>query len=755
MAGWKFYLTYNSETIQIAEPVGFDAIEFQTKRLEAHGVDQVFTTELSFTGKAAKFIKAAYVADFINAAIGFEIVSDVKVSGSIYTFSGFLNLSIYEEINACNTKGWKIIVGILEDDFRTNFLSRSDVEIDLLSIKDLDENTLPALTLKTVRTHCQELYLQGRAAPLSEFIEAYNGNAAAYPFYWENSDFKGVFGETFDPSSPVWGTTNVSFQNNTDFERELIVRDLSLKFRLFNPEPSGSIGFDIRVTIFDETHTISSIDILDSHNVSHGVTYDWVYTDSNYSIVLPAGYSFNIAVWPDNNDNWSLTIFDAWLDDNFLNLTEVNSSAYASTTQGLTIESYLRRVIYILTGESDGLLSDVFSESGDGCYWNNLLTVGLYIRNADIVNVAPKMPTTFKKVFSDLSAIFNLGWQFEYSNYTWKIRIEPMEYFYQRILTNSFLKVDSVRQYALFDKLFNNFSLGYSDKWKNIAVSGVFAIHTNREYFVPNKSRSDDQSSSRYENLSDIIAEGYAIEFLRRLQFLRNDSGSSDRPNDYDTFIIWLNRYEVTFAYIEDSGYQLPNESGSISFDPGTTSYGSNFIAESNSAITRLYNIYHTPARVAARWWKYLGMNTYGLPTASAKLFFRSGEYNTTYSSRIAGESEPEECIDIYGAEALSESSNIDPSIFNSGFEDYIFQPKGIEFEAPQSLCDFLIMSNPGTGLIRVQHGDVDVTGFLQIGSNQPVNPKSGLTKLTLYLSNQGVLPNDYNQSDYLPGDYA
>jgi hypothetical protein len=209
-----------------------------------------------------------------------------------------------------------------------------------------------------------------------------------------------------------------------------------------------------------------------------------------------------------------------------------------------------------------------------------------------------------------------------------------MEYFYNNgIKIGEFRKASNITQYALSDKLVNSFQLGFTDQWKNIAVSGIFEPHTYRSYFTPNKSRSGEKVSEDLR--SNIICSGYAIEFSRRLQFLRDDSGSSDRPNDYNLFLIWLNRESVTINPIEDTGYEVIDETGSVTFAPGKVSVGSDLAGTTNSPIESVYNILHTPARIAARYWKWLGMNTYGLPTAKAVLFFQSGEYYTSLESEI------------------------------------------------------------------------------------------------------------------------
>ena len=225
------------------------------------------------------------------------------------------------------------------------------------------------------------------------------------------------------------------------------------------------------------------------------------------------------------------------------------------------------------------------------------------------------------------------------------------------------------------------------------------------------------------------------------MQFLRDDSGSSDRPNDYDLFIIWTNRYEVTVDLDTEPGigYRLEGETGSKTFPPGTVSYGSNFIAESNGPIDRVYNVFNSPARIAARWWKILGMHTYGLPTAKAILAFQVGQYFTDYSSRIDSTSEPEDCMEVINgaSDVLFENTNIGPDILVPGEVEYLMKPITVEFDAPQTLCSFIDMSYNGNGLVRVTSGSLELFGFIDEATNKPQDPNSGISTLKLTLANK------------------
>jgi hypothetical protein len=736
MAGWKFFIN----NVQVNEPIGFDAIEFTAIRLESHGIDQPFSTEISFSGKpgryanGAKILKEYFDNGFINDEIPFQITSNQKIDGSTYDFNGFINMALYSEQNTCDTQGWQITVGIIEDNFRENFLARQDVEIDLLTLKDLDQNTIDPIDFTEVRLHSQELYLQGFSKQLTstQFPETGNSDEdCIWPVYWDNSDFKGVFGSSKNPTGLSFSTTNVHFINNSDFSRTFTING-KLKCRVLNgPYPNDMIirmikypsGGGTATVIADYAYT--SFTPTEIKNMEANVV--------NLVFTLAPGESFQIQHYLTTaTDRQVRFIFP---DENYLNWIELNQSQ-ASLCNGLYIFNFLKRILHIITGNANPLVSDYFSVDDEGLMWNNLITTGLYIRNGQLLDQAnPQITTSFKQFFNDLSNILNLGWGFEYNTTEsiWQIRIEPMEYFYNAgVQIAEFNKVSNITQYAQVEDLVNSFQLGFTDDWKNIAVSGMFEPHTYRSYFTPNKSRSAEKKV--LDLRSDIIGSGYAIEFSRRLQYLRDDSGSSDRPNDYNLFIIWLNRAEITIDLAARPGYEFPGETGLVTFPAGTVSVGSDLAGSTNAPIKEIYNILHTPARIAARWWKYLGMNTYGLPTAKAALFFQSGEYYTALESEIDSAYFPVANQEITGM--VSEKTNISKAILQSDINAYLFKPIGLDFSVPQNLCSFISMANNGIGIIKMTSGNQEFYGFLQNATNKPVDPKSGITNFKLLLAN-------------------
>ena len=771
MAGWNFFLNGT----EVEEPIGWDAIEFTAIRMESHGIDQPFSTEVKFYDKGAKLIKSLYDLYFINAEITIQITSDVGYNGEPYQFDGMLNLAIYEEFNVCDTDSWEITVGIIDDNFREQFKARQDVEIDLYSTRDLNGEEIDPLVMREVRLHKQELFLAGSARNYAEQLSYLSyvpqGSTSPYPWsypayvnvvpvFWENSDFKGSFSGTFDTQGSAFSNTNVIFQNNSDFTRT-INASVSIQGS-FNwasiaapDRATANVRFYIRTFdstgSFDTFYTLFNTDLA-TFSVPLGldVTFDFTTTVSgitvlpNYRVALLAYWGEDGSVRPSLSidDNTQLDL-GLTIDNVCLTMNEQNPGQYASTTECMTIGECLNRLVYVITGQNNQIRSDVFDETGNGCYWNSALTNGLKIRNAKTNNEivsgclvndeATGYKTSFKKIFEGLDRIFCLGWAYEWTGTEWIIRIEPREFFYQNSISQTFPNVGEVRTMAKVDMLANNIQLGYDDKWKNIAVSGQWAIHTDRNYFVNNRAMNEG-SSAKLDLKSSIIAEGYAIEFSRRLQFLRDDSGSSDRPNDWETFIIWLNRYELEFENVEDTAYGVREESGFKAFPPGQASLSSNLITYSSSPAGNLYNIFHTPARIACRWWKVLGMHTYGL--TNPRLQFQVGEYQTAYASAISDSSEP--CIQIPSEVTIAENSDIYAGIIVPEAAEYLFKPIGVEFTYPQSLCDFLTLSQDEQyRKVRLTSGSLDIQGFIMEATNQPEDASGGTTKFTLLQANQ------------------
>lgn len=753
MAGWKFFLDGN----EVEEPIGWDGIEFTAIRMESHGIDQPFSTEVKFYDKGARYIKLIFYQFYINRPIAITITSDVGYSGQDYQFDGFLNLAIYQEHNVCDTDSFEVTVGIIDDNFREDFKARQDVEIDLTATTDLNGDAISALTFKNIRLHRQDLYLSAFGKSLADRnVSIYWYEAAIIPTFWQNTDFTQEYGNTANTTQSTinWNAgeygDSVIFQNNTSITRTLSASH-DLTITITNNNTLNSIDVDVYLgtingNVFDTAYYLLNT------TLAAGATQTWTLAGTINNISIPSGYKLQYAIQAGYTGNPNTA--DVTIDDGAnITLEEINSGDFASTCNVLTIEQWLRRAIYVMTGDNNMLLSDVFSETDGGCYWNNALTTGARIRGVDPFFGFQTLKTTWKKVFEGLDRIFCLGWAFEWTGTEWKVRVEPREYFYQNTISQTFTNVGEVDQMAKSEDLVNNITLGFSEKWKNIQISGAYAIHTDRNYFIDNRAMTEN-STAALDIRSDIIAEGYCIEFNRRASAITNGGATSDRPNDYDTFIIWLNRQEIALEDVEGTCFNLPEETGSVTFAPGEVSMPSSLIAFSSGVMQNLYNIFHTPARVGMRWWKVLGMNTYGLvvpATGNPVLQFQIGEYQTSYFSQIDDAQEP--CQQYLIDTPLYENVSISPTVLRDGAKEYLFKPISVQFSYPQSLCDFLTLSQDEQyRKVRLTSGSLDIQGFITEARNKPEDSAGGTTTFTLLVSAQDALAGGAFDSGYDSG---
>jgi hypothetical protein len=731
MANFRFYLN----GVEVSEPVGFDQINFNVIRSENHGIDEPFTNEVTFTGdldkepglaNGAKILRLVFENEFINGSVDVELVSNIKVNGETWSFNGKIDFSTYQEINLCDGCSDGVSVTINEDDFRELFRSRQDVEIDLHSTVDLDGNYIEPLVLGEVRLHSQDLFLTAIARSYQNLTRTLGNNQdMVVPIYYDTSDFKGAYGSTFPVNStvinPGEGGKSPIFLNNAPSERTIKFKG-DISFEVTNNNPSNTIDVKASFITVDGNIAVTFYRILDTTQAPGTDTYNITFDED---IIVPSNFKVVFLIYasyPGNPFFSDVTIFAPVN----LRLEEFFRSGTASLCKGLYVIDFLKRAVLVMTGKLNGLISDYFSFDDLGCMWNNLLTTGLYVRNGQLLdNANPQIKVTWKNLFENLSKAFRgLGWEFEPDGYNgYNIRVEPISYFYQNSLAIEFTNVSEIKRYAMVDKLYNALTTGFTDKWKNQGISGLFAIHTERNYYVNNKAL-DQNSSAKLDLRSDIIFEGVAIEVNRANQFVSQSSGSTDQPNDYDLFCIWLNPEELTIDPIEGTGYQLPGETGSVTFLPGIVSYGSDLIGPNSSPLDKIYNVLHTPARITAGWWKWLGQNTFGLSGANIRLAFQSGQYYTAFEMAV-----PDPCELVIDTE-IREDTDIDPDLLTTGNGGYLVQPIGYEFEVPQELCDFLFVASEGKKIIKFSCGSSIFAGYILQGENQPGG--TGLSKFTL-----------------------
>jgi len=211
-------------------------------------------------------------------------------------------------------------------------------------------------------------------------------------------------------------------------------------------------------------------------------------------------------------------------DANYLTLTD-QTPPKDSTSDAVTIFSAFSQVL-------QGRFKSDYFDTG-GCGANLVLVKGAWIRKLD-----KDLHLSFDELFQNLSKVLNLGYGYEKVAGEWRIRVEPIEYFYN---TNSSPSVvlSSIDKYSLektvsLDFAYSSIQVGYKYK--------------NKEYNITNAATQDFHTQRRYETplvgivkkelnlVSDFVTSGFAVAAQKK----RLEVQTEDSNLDSEVFIVSL-----------------------------------------------------------------------------------------------------------------------------------------------------------------------------------------------------------------------
>ncbi|MDR1593017.1 MAG: hypothetical protein LBS43_00855 [Prevotellaceae bacterium] len=641
----------------IQEPVKFDGFTPVIKRGSYYGIspDQA-DNEIEFDREAGyALLKTLYEQYGVDAEIDFLCEYTCDGRGWDEYYSGQIDFAVlYEE----RYRNWcRVASTITANDIRVTFLNKRDDEIDLDSLLSRSGKTLtkygnlgreillPAKTIKTrleavqkypddevqeqaitlyrsgeelTKSNCSDTTMWGKPFRSTLYIRL---NTAEYAESGEVDEGLSISLPLNDtPEQPLM---YVSMPDVDIFSGKLIV-DISGKIsyefgqcghiRSINAQTvkiivgetvyevasslAGDCGNDLEFSIHEEYDVLKfegNIDVKMDLLAYVGEAYGYIMPEE------PCPEFFSTREANLTIDSGSYVRFDG-------------NSQYSDTPAKLyLIHESLSRIAEHLT---DGALtvksdyygrvdSDVHKTSEDGRASLRAITNGYLVRQAVMTDgTTPKMFVSWKKLFESLQAIDNVGFGFEAGGV---IRVEPMEFFYKN---DVIMTCDGINEHTIkFDTESNIRSVktGYK-KWLSGEYNSIDGFHATREYHT-----SVEKAVVAKEYLSELIADGYAIEATRRRQIADN---LKDWQYDNDLFIIDLRRGTTSDNVIEVN--KGATDTGGTLIDPDT-----------------IYNARLSPARMAMR--HFAGI-TRGMPPVYRRaLMFGASEGYSTARMRAQG----------------------------------------------------------------------------------------------------------------------
>lgn len=206
-----------------------------------------------------------------------------------------------------------------------------------------------------------------------------------------------------------------------------------------------------------------------------------------------------------------------------INVEILEGTAFASTTGiAITIKKVYERLTLIGTGRSV-FKSDYFTS---GEFKDAVLCNGKQIRGFD-----ESMEISLKSLDETCSAIFGTSKGIEKINGIERLRVEPINYFFNRTLLLELGRVENVEETYYKDGLYGKVSTGYEKGGDYEENQGLDEYNTKSD-FTHNFKKVD----KNYNNLSPTRADTIGIELARRKP--KKNATDEDTRFDKDNFII-------------------------------------------------------------------------------------------------------------------------------------------------------------------------------------------------------------------------
>lgn len=550
-------------TLVIEGPEGWDTDDKELARHEQyHGVFPKFSNSLKFIGNGKDYILTVKKIIGINADLILKKqIRHPQTDEWVTEYWGFLDMSTFSIEN--NKVSLKFNSGGVEALLK----AREGQQIEIDRLTSLDGVNLEPLTIN-------EIELEGRRIYLRNLLEEKTGNNFVSMINQTNGQTRGstypvplkIINQSHEElMSPIlstrvgddsWertgnGETGLMFFAVSQRQRELKIK-IKLKFKaLMTGDDINHFTFYCRLAKYSGGVNYN----FNSNPISFISTNDQNLLNNNYV----HSYEFDSTVSLNEGDSLAL-VFDQNMDGRnghsaHLNIIindidceiSIEEDSFMEKTISKTILSHelADRIIEIITNKkylySEALGRTDIGYEKDGIDTGALCgySHGFWIRQFDKLplgtedNPNPFKPLTIslKDFMQGQETMWNLGLGIERINNIEKIRIESLDYFYNRnigiILKN---QVSNVKRSYSTDKIYSSLELGYSKGGDYEEAFGLEEYNCTSNFITP-----IIRYKNTYSKVSPIRADSIGKEFARRKY--KERFGTEDTRYDTDIFV--------------------------------------------------------------------------------------------------------------------------------------------------------------------------------------------------------------------------
>jgi hypothetical protein len=744
---YRFTIIDGETEIEIDEPIGWDRCKFTLVRDDNyHGIFTMYSTDLEFVGNGYTYISETFynkgIEYFLQLKIEERCNSSYEYSTQLITrinlsrFKDLFNVYCSCKVNLEDTSSQMLIKNNADKLVNlSESLSVSDAELQPVTINEMTMHS-KAIVLTTVfkdaillnqSINMDDIDNQAIAIPLWLLVDSddlnsaisstnffWSRNTSSYPTWWTNvTQFRANYSGVYEIDYNIVSQTKFTVSAR-DFE-------MNIAIALYK---NGNLVQDLTDIVSREEYIITEETYTDNWNTNGTVSItldedDYVSIFYRVRFIFLSGVGSGVVDWEHYSSVQDVTF-------------KSNTETASSNANTFLIHECYERVSQSVLNKKDAFKSNYFGRKNLGYGSNGLGSFTALTNGFNIRSFNKPVLLKLSELFNSTSSVNCLGLGIEQDETDNEyIRVEPLEYFYDgdREIT-SMLNIANISVDSNENLIFNTCEIGF-DKYgteegtdKQNTLDGFATRHT---YNFPITT-----VKKVFTKISNYIADHYAIEFTRRVQYLT--TSTNQWKFDDDIFFICTNRSEDENGIAISLNIAEKNENFEVT---------NNILAPETG-----YNLRLTPARMMLLWNKFFS-GVYSKSVGNS-VKFSNGISNYLYQSKMNGNTN-----DRYNNQLLEENQNIAWDDENNSNNLPITEPISIKYTYPTSLELFnTIKSNPKGYISCSKSSTIEHRGFIKMITFTP-NDGTAEYELIRLFGNEPQCNLKYVECPYVVPEYV
>lgn len=593
---FRFKLTYSGEDTTVIEPKGWNAFKSEIKRdFNSHGVVFKFTSGTLKLGFAdgRDVLENAFQNDGFDAVVTLTVDQRATDTDAwVNTFTGNAVMK-NREINRDYFE-----VDFEASTFQQKVINRMDIPVDISDTLSLDGDTLSGSislqsdtwqTIRLDRIHDYKLFEEdsdpvlGLARSNEDTSTSAKTQKAVFGYGVKRRDRLNtinlkateVFVTNPDLSGNNFATAIWTVENSgqASFEMDLAYRLEITMYHSVDADIDTSWAFKIihyRGGVIQSSTTLAS----DSDSTQGGTAPSTTHFYGNDGAPLQdafqqlftdvvTGDEFNLVFETQGSSTGGTNSVETALyvynddksasDESHITIIQLPEAQNVTVNHWL-IHDVFDRIMYILSGVNGSFYSEFLglTDHGydvDGCGGLNSIVNGYKLRG-----INRTLSISLKDMLDAVSAAYGIGWGFEKSGGSYRLRIELMEHFYadaEMLDLGSPLDIkegESYKENTFDDLTINNVEIGYKTFFQEIGINGLLEDFLT----VSNYSLPISTVKGEYRKISPLIASNDIIQAV----YDQRLNQSTSYKYDENPFIIALARSGGDFIPENDENFQ-------------------------------------------------------------------------------------------------------------------------------------------------------------------------------------------------------